>query len=131
MNRRVLTVYRRVMDLPEGPTSAEYRRDMRRYVRSLSDEVKEDILSRASELEDGSWDEYEARKNVFLELGFSMVEATFFARCRLNSPGIRTILTQRVAISQYAKPHEIKKINEGDGSILDALKFLYIEGGAD
>jgi len=119
------------MDLPEGPTSREYRQELRRHVRTLSEDDKTAILGRSEEFEGEMLEEYFARRDILLELGFTSSEAQFLARCRLNSPGIRTMITERVAITQYAKPKEIAMLNEGDGSILLALKRLYILGGIE
>ena len=131
INRRVLGVYRRVMALPEGPTSTEYRKDVRRQVRDLPQEYKDDILSRAEEIEERSWDDFLARQDILLELGFTSTEAAFLARCRLNSPGIRTLIKERVTITRFAKANEIQLINDGDVGVLRMLKMLYIDKVAE
>lgn len=129
INRRVLTVYKRVMAMPEGPSGVEYRRDLRKQVRALPQEVKDDVLSRSEEIEERSWEEFYVRKDILLALGFTGSEAQFLARCRLNSPGIRELITQRVNITRFAKPQEIKDINAGYGSIVRILEQLYIKDG--
>ena len=128
-NERVLSICRRVMDLPEGPTGKEYRRLVKVYVKGMGDDEKADIVSRREEIEERSWDEYLLNKQIFLELGFTDAEASFYAKCRINSPGIREIITERVGITAHATDEEIKKINAGDGSIINALHRIYIVGG--
>jgi len=130
-NRRVLAVYRKVMDLPEGPTGKEYRRELRMKVRQQPQEYKDDVLSRADEIDESAREDFENRREIFLELGFTRQEAHVFARCRLNSPGIRTIVTERVNVTRFAKPDEIRMLNDGDAGVVHALKRLYIEGGIE
>lgn len=129
MNRRVLTIYKRVMDLPEGLSGKDYRRETRKRIRALPREVKDDVLSRADEIDESSWENFETRKQILLELGFTDSEAQVFARCRINSPGIRKAISERVAITRYAKPDEIRAINDGQGSILSGLMMVYGKGG--
>jgi len=128
VNRRVLAVYKRVMALPEGLPWREYRREMRRYIREMSEEEKQDILDRQDEIDENSQESYEANESIFLELGFTQGETNVFARCRINSPGIRQIIAERVAITRYATPEQIRMISEGDGSVLTALKLLHGKG---
>jgi len=116
------------MALPEGLPWREYRREMRRYIREMSEEEKQDILDRQDEIDENSQESYEANESIFLELGFTQGETNVFARCRINSPGIRQIIAERVAITRYATPEQIRMISEGDGSVLTALKLLHGKG---
>ena len=124
MNQRVLSIYKKVMSVPEGLSGAEHRKLTRRYVREMSDAEVDSVLSRKDEIEETSWDEWRLRKDIFLQLGFSDAEAQVFARCRLDSPGIRTIIKRRVEITKHATDEEIKRINAGDGGTLKGLTML-------
>jgi len=125
VNERVLRIYAQVMSYPVGPSSAEYKRTMRKYVKEMSSDETYNILSRAGEIEEKAADEFYLREQIFLELGFMQAEAHFFARCRLNSPGIRTLIEERVKVTKHATADEIRRINEGDGGTLLGLNKLY------
>jgi len=124
VNQHVLSVYKKVMAMPEGLSGAEHRKLTRKYVRSMSKDEVNDVLGRRDEIEEASWDEWRLRKDIFLQLGFSDAEAQVFARCRLNSPGIRTLIGKRVEVTKYATDDEIKRINAGDGGTLRGLVML-------
>ena len=128
MNGRVVRLYKQIMSVPEGLPHREHRRLVRNYVREMSQDEVVDILRRRNEIEECGVDEYLLRRQVFLELGFMEAEAGFFARCRLDSPGIRTLVKERVEITQHATPAEIRRINEGDRGTLRALRRLYGKG---
>jgi len=98
---------------------------MRKYVKEMSSDETYNILSRAGEIEEKAADEFYLREQIFLELGFMSAEAHFFARCRLNSPGIRTLIEERVKVTKHATADEIRRINEGDGGTLLGLNKLY------
>ena len=129
MNQRVLRIYKEVMSVPEGLTGKEYKRLTHKYVGEMSTSEIDAVCSRADEIEERSWDEWRLRKTVFLELGFMDTEAGFFAKCRMDSPGIRTLLTERVEVTKHATDKEIKQINEGSRGTLRALNRLYGKGG--
>jgi len=129
MNKRVLRIYREVMAVPEGPNHIEARRLTRRYVREMSPDAVQRVLDKQGEIEDKSMEEFFLRKDVLMELGFLEGEAAFFARCRLNSPGIRTLLKERVQVTRHATPEEIDRIKRGDRGTLKGLMTLYAEGG--
>jgi len=129
LNKRVLKVYDYVMSLPEGPTHVEMRKRTRKYVREMSDESKQSILSRADEIESEAAEEFVLRKEIFMALGFNEVQAGFYANYRLDSPGIRTIIKERVQITQHATPDEIRRINEAVPGTLRGLTELYGDGG--
>lgn len=127
MNQRVLGIYKNVMAAPEGLTGKEHRKLTRKYIRVMSTSEVDDILSRSEEIEESGWEEWRLRKTIFLELGFTGAEAQFFAKCRLNSPGIRVLIKERVEITKHATDGEIRQINEGSGGMLRALRRLYGE----
>jgi len=117
------------MSAPEGLTHNELRKQTRKYVREMSDGHKQDILSRADEIESEAAEEFVLRKEIFLELGFSEPQAGFYAHYRLDSPGIRTIVKERVQATQHATPEEIRKINDCIPGVLRGLMELYGDGG--
>ena len=125
MNQRVLRIYKRVMSVPEGLSGKEHKRLVRKYVKEMSASELDDIESRSIEIEEESWEEWRLRKEILLALGFSDGETQVLARCRLNSPGIRTLIKERVEITKHATDEEIKEINEGSRSTLRALIMLY------
>ena len=128
MNGKILSIYKRVMSVPEGLAGAEHRRLTRKYVSGMSEGEVGNILGRIDEIEERSWDEFLLRKQILLELGFMETEAGVFARCRLNSPGIRTLIKERVEVTRYATDAEIKQINEGSRGTLRGLTILYGKG---
>ena len=129
LNKRVLTVYKYVMSLPVGPTHNEMRKRTRRCIREMSDDEKCTVMSRADEIEDKAAEEFMFRKELLTELGFSETQAGFYANYRLNSPGIRELIHERVQITQHATPEEIRKINDAVPGVLRGLMELYGVGG--
>ena len=129
LNKRVLRIYKEVMSTPEGPTHGELRKQTRKYVREMSDDDKQAIWSRADKIESEAAEEFVLRKEIFLELGFSEPQAGFYAQFRLDSPGIRTIIKERVQITQHATSDEIQRINECVQGTLRGLTELYGDGG--
>jgi len=129
LNKRVLTVYDYVMSLPEGLTHNELRKQTRKYVREMSVEHKQDVLSRADEIESEAAEEFVLRKEILMTLGFSEPQAGFYAHYRLDSPGIRTIIKERVQVTRHATPEEIRKINDCVPGVLRGLIELYGDGG--
>ena len=125
MNRDVLRIYKRVMSAPEGLSGKEHRRLTRKYVREMGASEVEDIRSRAGEIEENSWDVWLLNREVLMRLGFSNDETQVLARCRLNSPGIRTLIRERVEITKHATDKEIKEINKGNRAVFKALRALY------
>ena len=129
LNKRVLKVYDYVMALPVGPTHNEMKKQTRRYVRGMAEADKQNILSRADEIEEKAAEEFVFRKELLMEVGFSENVAGFYAQFRLNSPGIRTLVEERVQLAQHATPEEIRKINDSVPGVLRGLVELYGVGG--
>lgn len=129
VNRDVVELYNIVTSEPEGPDHREARRLTRAYIREMSPDAVQRVWDRRAEIEERELEVFFMRKEVFMRLGFMEAEAGFFARCRLNSPGIRTLLKERVRITQYATAEEIKRINVGSRGTLKGLTKLYGEGG--
>ena len=125
MNQDVLHIYKKVVAVPEGLSGAEHRKLTRKYVREMGASEVDDIMSREAEIEEESWDEWHLRKEILMRLGFSSSETQVLARCRLNSPGIRTLIKERVEVTKHATDEEIKEINEGSRGTLRALTTLY------
>ena len=125
MNGRVLALYKQVMSVPEGLPHGEYRRLMRKHIRGMTQSEVAVILAREEEIEASSMEEWDLRRQIFLVFGFMSAEASFLARCRLDSPGIRALIKERVAVTRYGTSDEVKRINEGDRGTLRALRRLY------
>ena len=125
MNRDVLRIYKRVMSAPEGLSGKEHKRLVRKYVREMSPSEVDDIQGRAEEIEENGWDEWLLNREVLMRLGFSNDETQVLARCRLNSPGIRTLIRERVEITRHATDKEIREINKGNRAVFKALRALY------
>ncbi len=102
---------------------------VRRCVTSMSDSEKRNVLGREDEIVADAAEVFMLRREIFLELGFTGAEASVFARCRLDSPGIRTLIKMRVEVTRHATPSEIERINGGCGGTLRGLINLYGEGG--
>ena len=125
LNQDVLRIYKKVMSVPEGLSGKEHRRLVRKYVREMDASEIDDIRSRSDEIEEQSWDEWHLRKEILMRLGFADAETQVLASCRLNSPGIRTLIKERVEVTKHATDEEIKEINEGSRGTLRALITLY------
>lgn len=128
-NKRVLRIAKEVLSVPEGPSGKEAKQLTRKYVREMSPDAVQHILDRRREIEERSIEEYMLRKEVLMELGFFEEEAGMYARCRMNSPGIRTIIKERVEVTQHATPEEIERIKAGDRGTMKGLMSLYGKGG--
>jgi len=124
LNRDVLRIYKRVMSAPEGLSGKEHRRSVRKYVREMSPSEVDDVQGRAEEIEEHSWDEWLLNREILMRLGFSNDETQVLARCRLNSPGIRILIRERVEITKHATDKEIREINKGNRTVFRALRML-------
>jgi len=129
LNKRVLKVYDYVMGLPIGLTHNEMRKQTRKYVREMSEDERQAIWSRADVIEEKIAQDFVFNKEILMELGFSEIQAGFYANYRLNSPGIRQLILERVLLTRHATPDEIRKINEGVPGLLRGLMELYGVGG--
>lgn len=89
-------LYRFVMRQPVGPRYSEYRRDLSRYVSSLSKEAKADLRERRYEILE-AWAEWVGDNyEILLRLGFHTGEAEMLKVNRINSPGMRNAIKVRV-----------------------------------
>jgi hypothetical protein len=83
------------MSQPEGPTYKALRRMGHKYIRNMSQELKDDIMSRAPQIEKKTEYDEETIKEVYLNLGCTNDEASFLKDKRLDSPGVRQFLRTR------------------------------------
>ena len=125
LNQDVLRIYKRVLAVPEGLSGKEHKRLVRKYVKEMGEDEVSDIRGRSEEIEERSWDEWLLNKEILLRLGFSNDETQVLARCRINSPGIRTLIRERVEVTKHATDKEIKEINNGSRATFRALRMLY------
>ena len=91
-----LELYRFIMRQPVGLRHGEYRKELARYVTTLSESVKADLRERRYEILEAwaEWigDNYE----ILLRLGFNTREAEMLRDKRINSPGVRNVVKNRV-----------------------------------
>jgi len=85
----------KVLSQPEGMRHKEYRKVLARYVSTLSEDERNDIISRRDEIEDAEDDWRELNFEVLTRLGFSEGEAAQLMDKRLDSPGMRTLIRKR------------------------------------
>ena len=89
-------LYRFIMGQPIGLRHGEYRKDLARYVTTLSDEAKEDLRERRYEILE-AWAEWcDDNYEILLRLGFNTIEAEMLRDKRINSPGVRNVIRNRV-----------------------------------
>jgi len=96
-NKKVdLGLYRFIMGQPVGLRHEEYRKELARYVSTLTEEQKADLRERRYEILEAwaGWtdDNYE----VLLRLGFRPSEASMLRDKRINSLGVRRVIKMRV-----------------------------------
>jgi len=89
-------LYRFIMSQPIGLRHSEYRKELARYVTTLSEEAKEDLRERRFEILE-AWAEWTGDNyEILLRLGFNTREAEMLRDKRLNSPGVRNVIKSRV-----------------------------------
>lgn len=91
-----LELYRFIMRQPPGSRHSEYRKELARYVSQMSEADREDLRERRYEILENwaEWigDNYE----ILRRLGFSTQEAEMLKDKRINSPGMRNVIKNRV-----------------------------------
>lgn len=91
-----LELYRFIMRQPVGLPHNEYRKELARYVTSLSEAEKQDLRDRRYEILE-AWAEWtDDNYEILLRLGFNTKEADKLRDKRINSPGVRNVIRVRV-----------------------------------
>ena len=91
-----LELYRFIMRQPVGLRHSEYRKEVARYVSTLTDAQKEDLRGRRYEILE-AWAEWTGDNyEILLRLGFNTQEAEMLKDKRINSPGVRNVIKNRV-----------------------------------
>lgn len=88
-------LYDKVLAQTEGMNHKEYRKVLARYVSTLTEEERLDILSRRGEIEAAEEEWRELNMEVLLRLGFNETEAAMLCDKRLDSPGMRILIRRR------------------------------------
>lgn len=89
-------LYRFIMRQPVGLRHGDYRKELARYVTTLSDDVKADLRERRYEILE-AWAEWVGDNyEILLRLGFRTNEAEMLKDKRINSPGMRNAIKVRV-----------------------------------
>ena len=89
-------LYRFIMGQPIGLRHEEYRKELARYVSTLTEEQKEDLRERRYEVLE-AWAEWVGDNlEILLRLGFNTREAEMLRDKRINSPGMRNVIKVRV-----------------------------------
>lgn len=88
-------LYDKVLVQPEGLPHREYRKVLARYVSTLSEAERTDILSHRGEIEASEEEWRELNMEVLTRLGFSDGEASQLMDKRLDSPGMRILIRNR------------------------------------
>jgi len=89
-------LYRFIMSQPVGLRHDEYRKELARYVSTLTEEQKADLRERRYEILEAWADWTDDNYEILLRLGFNTKEATMLRDKRINSPGVRNVLKMRV-----------------------------------
>lgn len=87
-------LYDQIMSQPEGLPHPLYRKALAKYVRELSDEVKSAVEAARYEIYDMELEWRELNERVLLRLGFTPEEARMLRDKRLDSPGMRRVITK-------------------------------------
>lgn len=88
-------LYAKVIAQPEGMAHKEYRKVLARYVSTLTEEQRSDILARRRRIEEAKEEWEELNNEVLLRLGFGEGEAAMLMDKRLDSPGMRMLIRRR------------------------------------
>jgi len=88
-------LYKRVLSQDEGMNHKEYRKVLARYVSTLSEVQRADILSRKDEILAAELEWRELNSEVLTRLGFNEVETGMLCDKRLDSPGVRMLIKRR------------------------------------
>ena len=88
-----LGLYRFIMGQPVGLRHEEYRKELARYVSTLTEEQKADLRERRYEIQEVWADWTDDNYEILLRLGFSTKEAGMLRDKRINSPGVRRVIS--------------------------------------
>ena len=89
-------LYRFIMGQPVGLRHEEYRKELARYVSTLTEEQKADLRERRYEILEAWADWTDDNLEILLRLGFRYGEANMLRMNRINSPGVRNVIKTRV-----------------------------------
>ena len=89
-------LYRFIMRQPIGLRHGEYRKEVARYVSQVSEADREDLRERRYEILE-NWAEWVGDNyEILRRLGFGVQEAEMLKDKRINSPGVRNVIKNRV-----------------------------------
>ncbi len=88
-------LFDKVLGQPEGMNHKEYRNVLARYVSTLSEVERVDVLSCREEIGAAEVEWKELNHGVLRRLGFSEAEAGMLCDKRLDSPGMRFLIRKR------------------------------------
>jgi len=89
-------LYRFIMSQPVGLRHEEYRKELAKYVSTLTEEQKQDLRERRYEILEAWADWTDDNLEILLRLGFRYGEANMLRDKRINSPGVRRVIKMRV-----------------------------------
>jgi len=88
-------LYKQILAQPEGMNHKEYRKVLARYVTTLTESQRSDLLSRRDEIFEAELEWRELNCEVLSRLGFNEVETGMLMDKRLDSPGMRMLMVRR------------------------------------
>ena len=96
-----------IMSMREGLPFLVLRKEVTKYVRTLTSEQKQSYVDRRDEILDEWSDWRESNHWVLVRIGFNDIEADLLDDKRLESPGIRRVLKIRATEVGYLKESEV------------------------
>jgi len=88
-------LFKLIMSMREGLPFPLLRKEIQKYIRTMSEEAKQDILNRRQEILN-NWVEWkDANHYVLTHIGFTDAEADMLDDKRLQSPGVRNVIRNR------------------------------------
>ena len=99
-----MELFKLVIGMREGLPFPLLRREIQKYLRTMTTEQKQTILDKRQEIVN-SWLEWkEANYYVLTRLGFTAGEAEILKDKRLHSPGMRNVIRNRAMELGFMRP---------------------------
>ncbi len=98
-----MDLYKLVMSMREGLPFPLLRREIQKYVRTLTSQQKQAILDRRQEIVNAWLEWKDSNHYILMHLGFSDAEAAMLDDKRLQSPGVRNVLRNRAVELGYVQ----------------------------
>ena len=96
-------LFKLVLSMKEGLPYQLLRKEVGKYVKTLTPEQKQDLLNRRDEIMENWLEWKESNFWVLQKIGFEEAEADILQDKRLDSPGMRRVMVNRAVELGYLK----------------------------